>query len=348
MTQRRIGHPSPEISIITPTKNRLTLLCEAMDSVQRQSFDAWEHIIVDDGSDDGTAGEIASRSVADPRILYIKRTGDKSGANACRNLGLKNSLGEFVIFLDSDDILASDCLARRVEIMMRNLDLDFAVFDGDVFLERIGDLARKFDMGRLLDDLDRFVALEGPWDTTGPIWRKGFLSRIGGWDENLMSWQDVDLHIRALAARAHYLRVQVVDHHIRWQSSDERISRRKAFDKRLFENSEPCAFKWRRALAEGRALSPARDEALAGIVFHLAEHWAGNGNVRRAWRFWSSTSGFGISLLHICVGYAFLAAMATPMVRMSLLRGLLRRWKILARIMGPTEKGPMTTKRVRD
>ena len=54
----------PMVAIITPTKNRLELLCETMNSVQAQTFDAWEHIVVDDGSDDGTAEEVQRRSAA--------------------------------------------------------------------------------------------------------------------------------------------------------------------------------------------------------------------------------------------------------------------------------------------
>ena len=124
---------NPVVAVITPTKNRLKLLCEAMDSVQRQSFDAWEHIIVDDGSDDGTAEEVARRAAADPRIRYLRRTGEKSGANVCRNIGVRESRAEFIVFLDSDDLLAPSCLGRRVEIMQRNLDLDFATFQTAVF-----------------------------------------------------------------------------------------------------------------------------------------------------------------------------------------------------------------------
>jgi glycosyltransferase involved in cell wall biosynthesis len=58
----------PKAAVITPTKDRLKLLCEAMDSVRAQTFEAWEHIIVDDGSDDGTAEEVRRRAESDLRI----------------------------------------------------------------------------------------------------------------------------------------------------------------------------------------------------------------------------------------------------------------------------------------
>src|ERR1019366_5506400 len=84
----------PKVAIITPTKNRLALLCEAMESVHRQSFDDWEHIIVDDGSDDGTAEEVAKRTAVDPRIQFLRRNEGKGGANVCRNLGVARSRAE--------------------------------------------------------------------------------------------------------------------------------------------------------------------------------------------------------------------------------------------------------------
>ena len=71
-----------------PEKNRLKLLCETMDPVQAQTFARWEHLIIDDGSNDGTAEEVARRAVVDARIRYIERTGDEVGANVCRNIGM--------------------------------------------------------------------------------------------------------------------------------------------------------------------------------------------------------------------------------------------------------------------
>src|ERR1700757_2942473 len=95
----------PAVSVITPTKNRLKLLLETMDSVAAQSFDAWEHLIVDDGSDDGTPAVVARRADTDQRVRYILRTGNKPGANVCRNLGISESRADLIVFLDSDDLL---------------------------------------------------------------------------------------------------------------------------------------------------------------------------------------------------------------------------------------------------
>ena len=80
---------APAVAVITPTRNRARLLQETLDSVAAQSFADWEHIVVDDGSDDGTAQIMAARTAADPRFSYIVRQGPTSGANACRNIGIK-------------------------------------------------------------------------------------------------------------------------------------------------------------------------------------------------------------------------------------------------------------------
>lgn len=326
---------NPIVAIITPTKNRLKLLCEAMDSVQRQSFDAWEHIIVDDGSDDGTPAEVARRAAADSRIRYIRRTGDNVGANVCRNLGWRQSASVFVMFLDSDDILSRDCVSRRVDVMRRNPDLDFAVFDSDVFQGRLGDLSRRFDVGAAADDLDRFLALDPPWETTGPIWRRDILSNLGGWDDDLRSWQDIDLHIRALAAGPRYVRFRVVDHHIRWVVSEERISRRKAFEIELIENCVRCANRWREVLSHGCNLSPQRNRALSGVLFHLSEQLAGLGAFTAALTVWSSARDFGASSAVLSLGRLQLAAIGLPLGRSRMFLGLHRRWKAANGLIPP-------------
>src|SRR5262245_1576851 len=112
-----------QVSVVTPTKNRVKLLFEAINSVVKQTFANWEHIIIDDGSDDGTAKEVAARAEVDPRIRYVRRAGEWAGANVCRNIGLKESRSELIVFLDSDDALRPHCLQRRVEVMQRNADL---------------------------------------------------------------------------------------------------------------------------------------------------------------------------------------------------------------------------------
>lgn len=277
---------NPLVAIITPTKNRLKLLCEAMDSVQEQSFAAWEHIVVDDGSDDGTAEEVTKRALADPRIRYIQRQGEKAGANVCRNLGVRESRAEFILFLDSDDLLTQDCLRRRVEIMQRNADLDFATFQTAVFENTPGDLARQVDTDLLGDDLLRFLYFECPWIITGPIWRKTSLVRLGLFDEALPSWQDVDLHIRAITMGLRYLRFPDVDHYVRWQFEPTKVSIEQRRSPRHLESALRMLGKFEQLIRSGPGMNWMRQRALCSLYFLVAEFWVAMGRLSEGLQSW--------------------------------------------------------------
>lgn len=280
---------APQVSVITATKNRLNLLCHTMDSVRQQSFDAWEHIIVDDGSDDGTCEEVARRAGADSRVRYVRRLGDRAGANVCRNLGIRESIGEFIVFLDSDDLLAPDCLQRRVGIMQRNLDLDFAVFRAGIFVKSVGDVKRLYHRQEPGDDLLRFLSLDCVWEITGPIWRREFLDKIGGFDETALSLQDLEMHVRALCARGKYLCLPHTDHDIRGQADDTRTSTRHFRDPVYIEAAERVHEKLLDILVKSGLHTWSRRRALLGLSFGSAESWV------RLNRFWEAVQVWKVS-----------------------------------------------------
>jgi glycosyltransferase involved in cell wall biosynthesis len=277
---------APVVTIITPTKNRRALLGETLESVQRQTLEAWEHIIVDDGSDDGTAEDVLRRTEADPRLRYLPRTGQCTGANVCRNQGLAVASADLIVFLDSDDVLETSCLARRVEIMRRNQDLDFIVSGMGAFVKTPGDVDRNHVTDLLGDDLLGFLSFELPWQTTGPTWRRQTLERLGGFDENLPSWQDVDLHVRALAAGCRYLRFPDVDYHMRWQMDPAKISimQRRAPDH--LKAAEKMLVKFERVVREGPGMTWVRQRALCSLYFFIAECWIDGGRFSDSLRCW--------------------------------------------------------------
>jgi teichuronic acid biosynthesis glycosyltransferase TuaG len=92
----------PLISVVTPCLNGAKFLARALESVQNQSFQDWEHLIVDDGSSDGSDTIALSCALADSRIVPLKTRG-RTGAAATRNVGLAAARGRYVAFLDSDD-----------------------------------------------------------------------------------------------------------------------------------------------------------------------------------------------------------------------------------------------------
>ena len=102
----------PLFSVIIPTYNRAALLREALDSVFAQSFTDYEVIVVDDGSTDETAAVVASYG---SRIRYFQQ--QNQGPGAARNLGAKYATGEYIAFLDSDDLWFSWTLKTISEVI---------------------------------------------------------------------------------------------------------------------------------------------------------------------------------------------------------------------------------------
>ena len=101
----------PFISIIIPTFNRAIIIESTIKSVLNQNFKDWELIIVDDGSTDNTKQVIGT--FEDPRIKYIYQENAERGA--ARNNGVKQSKGDYVFFLDSDDIIYPNHLELAFE-----------------------------------------------------------------------------------------------------------------------------------------------------------------------------------------------------------------------------------------
>jgi len=193
------------ISIIIPTFNRVELISETLDSVRLQTYQKWECIIVDDGSTDGTQQVIWEYVNKDKRFSFIQRYRDPKGAPTCRNIGIEKSTGDYIIFLDSDDLLTENCLEKRLELILKNPGFDFWVFRTAQFKISQGDSNTTWNLLiKEMDDLQRFILGDLPWCTTGPIWLKETLIEIGGFDETALCYQDWELHIRVLIKKYKY------------------------------------------------------------------------------------------------------------------------------------------------
>lgn len=107
------------VSIIIPTYNRADLIGETLNSVLFQTYNSWECIIVDDRSSDNTK-EIAEGYVKkDPRFkFYVRPSEMEKGASICRNYGLRQAKGQYIQFLDSDDLLNETKLQIQIEALM--------------------------------------------------------------------------------------------------------------------------------------------------------------------------------------------------------------------------------------
>ena len=187
--------PIPQISVIIPTKNRVDRLKSAMESVLNQTLSDLELFIVDDSAE-GNAFELVQTMIEkDSRIRYFRNEG--CGANAARNLGIKEAKGEIIAFNDDDDIFREDKLQKQLHYLRTNrLDLVYC------YSKRI--VTRN---GALVDDsiyappcpsnrlMHPYLLAYSFIVTASIVCRKDAIERIGGFDESLASCTDWDLVI---------------------------------------------------------------------------------------------------------------------------------------------------------
>lgn len=193
------------VSIVIPHYERLELLKETLHTVHLQSIPNWEAIVVDDGSCDTVYRSV--QQLGSDRVKISRRTTGVKGPSACRNLGIQTAIGEYVLFLDSDDLLAPNSVEHRLEVARSRNDLDMLVFPVELFENTPGDLRQPWnDMrnGPFPDPLRRFLISDPPWCVSSTLWKRGALLSIGGFNESIMYGDDSDLHIRALLAKLEY------------------------------------------------------------------------------------------------------------------------------------------------
>ncbi len=170
----------PLVSIIIPTRNRVTLLREAVASALLQDYPRKEIIVVDDGSNDGTEEFCAGLPVQ-----HVRLTG--KGRSTARNLGVSKASGELLAFLDDDDLWPEGSLAARVRRWKENPECHHVV--GRV---------RRFrgNPDGSLTFLDREDEAHHMVGLGAEVMLRGAFEAAGGFDESLDRDEDADLWFR--------------------------------------------------------------------------------------------------------------------------------------------------------
>ena len=113
---------TPLISVVIPAYNAEQFLDETLESVLSQTYENWECIIVNDGSTDNTESVAKKWCEKDSRFRLTNK--ENGGLSSARNWGIKESKAEYIAFLDADDILTSDSLEVRINVLIeQNVDL---------------------------------------------------------------------------------------------------------------------------------------------------------------------------------------------------------------------------------
>jgi glycosyltransferase involved in cell wall biosynthesis len=191
------------VSVITPSYNRADMLLEMLESVAAQSFRPIEIYIVDDGSTDRTAevvksfaaGFVNSRST----LQYVRQ--DRLGPSPARTLALQACSGEFIQFLDSDDLLHPDKLARQTAVLQDSA-VDF-VWSSSVKFTSVPNWSAEPFVGTRLDPCTGHEAIvpfieRGLWRTESGLYRRSTCRRTGPW-RKLAMFQDWEYNIRMLS-----------------------------------------------------------------------------------------------------------------------------------------------------
>ncbi len=210
------------VSTIIPVYNRPDILVEAVESVLAQSYRPIEIIIVDDGSTDTTPQVASALAAKNPQIVHLMRQANR-GPGRARQTGLEASRGEFVQYLDSDDLI----LPRKFEVQVAALkaSTNCAVAYGKTRHYKIGAVPRDVPYKRTGERIATMFPLflrSRWWATATPLYRRSILDRIGPWTDlrNEEDWE-YDCRIAAQAYPLAYCDLFVSDQ--RWHDG-ERLS----------------------------------------------------------------------------------------------------------------------------
>jgi len=181
----------PCCSIIIPAYNAIKYLPETLESVLKQSFTDFEVLIIDDGSHDNIVEW--STEIKDPRVKLFSQK--NQGVSAARNLGIKNATGEYIAFLDADDLWESTKLEKQLQYFHKNPYPGLVHTEMVLIDEESKSLGRKFTSnveGNALKELLEQNTIV----TSSVIVRRSCLETVGNFDKNLTSSEDWELWVR--------------------------------------------------------------------------------------------------------------------------------------------------------
>lgn len=184
------------ISLVTPVYNTGEVFLETASSVLAQTFDNWEWLIVDDGSDAETLAYLVEVADRDERIRLIQQV--NAGAPVARNRGVAESRGEWVKFLDADDLLEPQLLDLQYRAAQANPDK--VIFSESKIMVDIPDQKQTFSRtgGRYFDSEDLLLShlLDHSGYPGSFLFPRAILDAVGPWDEGLIADQDGDYIMR--------------------------------------------------------------------------------------------------------------------------------------------------------
>lgn len=194
------------VTIITPVFNRAALVGEALDSVMQQDYPKIELILVDDGSTDHLMAAMALWQAANPdanlRILHQPN----KGPAAARNFGIGQSNGEFIYFLDSDDLVCPRSLSVLIAAV-RHENAPYAL-GRTINVNMAGEPQSDQNLAKWTQSSE--AVTKNQWMTHAALYRRSTIAKAGAYDEALACGEDTEFHWRIAALNGRGAEVDVV------------------------------------------------------------------------------------------------------------------------------------------
>jgi len=223
----------PKISVVIPAYNAEKTIRKTIDSVLSQSFEDLEIIVINDGSTDNTIGEIESFS--DPRVRLLNF--QNGGLSTARNRGIEFSRGQYIAFIDADDLWTPEKLEKQLLAIEKSdrfgasYSWTYHMYDGK---EKKLDKADKvYFSGEIYEDLLNYNFLGSG---SNPLVRKSAIDDVGMFDPRLKVAEDWDFYLR-LALRWEFALVQ--EYQIIYRKSNSTMSSNSAiFEEKMLQAIE--------------------------------------------------------------------------------------------------------------
>lgn len=261
------------VSVIMPAYDAAATIESAVASVRRQTMGDFELLVVDDGSTDETAAVLAG--IAEPRLRVLRQP--NRGPAAARNRALAEARGEFVAFIDADDLWVPEKLAWQMEALAAAPRAAVAYGWADVV---DADLAHAYSDRRIRRDGDVYAdLLLGNFIFSGSntMIRRAVLDRVGGFDEAMRAVEDWELHVRIAVSDPFVCVPRVL---LRYRLTDDSLSARIDLMDAAF--SYACAKIFAGAAPEHARLEPRCRAAFALYLATRAAQVARSPRERRA------------------------------------------------------------------
>ncbi|WP_336127226.1 glycosyltransferase family 2 protein [Mesoflavibacter sp. CH_XMU1422-2] len=204
-----------KITFIVPCYNQAHFLSTSLETVLNQTYDNWECIIVNDGSTDNTENIALQWVDKDSRFKYLKK--ENGGLSSARNFGIKHVTSQYVFPLDADDKIDIAYLEKAVKVLSKDPEIE-------VLTSQVKLFGTKNEVFNLPQYNFKTLLLQNCLIACS-IFKKETFERVGGYDENLSSFEDWDFWISALKDGGKFYKLEEVLYYYRKQEKDTLTSR---------------------------------------------------------------------------------------------------------------------------